>query len=129
MFPNAKRLYVGQTLVYDAAQGGGGEPGVDQTRAFDSLDGVGQLDLDSAFVVKRVAVDVPVRIRFYLNDAGRTADRARSVYTPYPGGCGLIYELNAIEPGLHDVPFMGTTPLLWTADTVATITLTWRSIA
>lgn len=126
MIADATRLYLGDTRVYDAEHGGGG---TDETLTFDVANGLGQQTLAGTFVVKRVHVDVPVRIRFYLDATGRTADRARSIYTPYPGGCGLIYELNATEPGEHLVPFMGSTPLFWTADAVATITLTWRSIA
>jgi len=123
---DATRLYLGDTLVYDAAQGGGG---TDETLTFDVANGLGQQALAGTFVIKRVHVDAPVRIRFYLDQAGRTADLPRSIYTPYPGGCGLIYELNATAPGDHLVPFIGSTPLFWTADSVATITLTWRSIA
>lgn len=126
MIASADRLYVGETLVWDAA-GGGSRP---VTTVFSVVAGVGEVALDGpVFVVTQVVVDAPVRIRFYSTPEGRTMDLSRTIYTPYPGDRCLMFELNATTPGTFIVPFVGKSPLLWTADAAATITVTWRSIA
>lgn len=125
--PTTGRIYPGG--IAWAPPSDGGDPGPVVTR-FALTRGVGEGVLDAPlFVVTQVAVDAPARIRFYSTPEGRAADLPRTIYTPYPGGRCLIFELNATEPGTFDVPFIGKSPLLWAADAAATITVTWRSIA
>lgn len=122
----ADRLYVGDTLVWDG--GGSGAPPVRSVFAVEA--GVGEVAIGAAvYAVSEVTVDAPVRIRFYSTEEGRAADLDRSIYSPYPGGRCLVFELNATEAGTFDVPFIGSSPLLWAADAPASITVTWRSIA
>ena len=127
----ADRLYVGDTLVWDASASGGGLEVEVEVSA-----GVGELAIP-VMAVTSVGGDAPVRVRLYNSEEGRDDDLSRSIFSRYPGSRCLALEVNAPRPqrpvtlplapwsyGLH--AFIHGPTVYWSADGPAVITLTGR---
>lgn len=120
----ADRLYVGDTLIWDQAAGGG-----EVTVELTVTAGVGQVEVP-AMAVTRISGDQPVRVRLHSTEAGRDVDLRRSTFSRYPGGRCLEVEVNAVSPTwAFDVhAFVRGPVVFWAADGPATVILTGRSL-
>lgn len=73
---------------------------VRQAKVITAASGAGSVSLAAAYTILSVTYSGPARLRLYRTSAGRDADIARPVATPYPGGLGRVYEYVALAAEL-----------------------------